>query len=132
MERNVEIVRASKEVADGAAMLTTRCLDLAGDRTRRPQGACHLDLRVDGGTKAAQRGGAKPGQVAAWARHLAGKPRVARLRNGDQTGTILAEQHHSLLFHCAHYGDAPGRDGGGREKFRKAPGINRRAAKSPP
>jgi FAD/FMN-containing dehydrogenase len=33
---------------------------------------------------------------------------------------------------CAHYGDAPGRDGGGREKFRKAPGINRRAAKSPP
>jgi hypothetical protein len=96
MERNVEIVRASKEVADGAAMLTTRCLDLAGDRTRRPQGACHLDLRVDGGTKAAQRGGAKPGQVAAWARHLAGKPRVARLRNGDQTGTILAEQHHSF------------------------------------
>jgi multimeric flavodoxin WrbA/nitrite reductase/ring-hydroxylating ferredoxin subunit len=30
MERNVEIVRASKQLAEGAAMLTKRCLDLAG------------------------------------------------------------------------------------------------------
>ncbi|MGH6856374.1 MAG: hypothetical protein ACRECP_01710, partial [Methylocella sp.] len=29
MERNVEIVRASTELAEGAAMLTKRCLDLA-------------------------------------------------------------------------------------------------------
>ncbi|HEY8032303.1 MAG TPA: Rieske 2Fe-2S domain-containing protein [Methylocella sp.] len=30
MERNVEIVRASKELAEGVAMLASRCLDLAG------------------------------------------------------------------------------------------------------
>jgi hypothetical protein len=29
MERNVAIVRASKELADGAQMLAQRCLDLA-------------------------------------------------------------------------------------------------------
>jgi hypothetical protein len=29
MERNVEIVRESQELADGAAMLTKRCIDLA-------------------------------------------------------------------------------------------------------
>ena len=50
MERNVEIVRESKDLAEGAAMLTKRCLDLARhlierdeaptlDRARRPQGA---------------------------------------------------------------------------------------------
>lgn len=31
MERNVEVVRDSKELAEGAAMLTQRCLDLAKD-----------------------------------------------------------------------------------------------------
>jgi hypothetical protein len=30
MERNVAIVRSSKDLADGARMLTQRCLDLAG------------------------------------------------------------------------------------------------------
>jgi hypothetical protein len=29
MERNVQIVRESKELAEGAAMLVKRCLDLA-------------------------------------------------------------------------------------------------------
>jgi hypothetical protein len=39
MERNVEIVRASKELADGAAMLTKRCLDLAGHLNRHRSNA---------------------------------------------------------------------------------------------
>ena len=41
MERNVEIVRESKELADGAAELAQRCLELAGrliaTRGRRPR-----------------------------------------------------------------------------------------------
>jgi multimeric flavodoxin WrbA/nitrite reductase/ring-hydroxylating ferredoxin subunit len=48
MERNVEIVRASKELADGAAMLTKRCLDLAA----------HLIARDDA-PSAIERGGRK-------------------------------------------------------------------------
>jgi nitrite reductase/ring-hydroxylating ferredoxin subunit/multimeric flavodoxin WrbA len=48
MERNVEIVRNSAELAEGAAMLTKRCLDLAA----------HLIAR-DEAPKAIERGGRK-------------------------------------------------------------------------
>jgi hypothetical protein len=48
MECNVEIVRASKELADGAAMLAKRCLDLAE----------HLIAR-DEAPSAIERGGRK-------------------------------------------------------------------------
>ncbi len=48
MERNVEIVRASKELAEGAAMLTKRCLDLAA----------HLIVRDEAPTSI-ERGGRK-------------------------------------------------------------------------
>ena len=37
MERNVEIVRDSKELAEGAAMLAKRCLDLAADLIARDE-----------------------------------------------------------------------------------------------
>lgn len=37
MERNVEIVRHSKELAEGAAMLAKRCLDLAADLIARDE-----------------------------------------------------------------------------------------------
>jgi hypothetical protein len=47
----------------------------------------------------------------AWARHLAGKPRVAWPRIGDHTETLLAKQHHSFFSFA--------RDGDGREKFAK-------------
>ena len=48
MERNVEVVRNSKELAEGAAELTKRCLDLAG----------HLIAR-DAAPAAIERGGRK-------------------------------------------------------------------------
>ena len=48
MERNVEIVRTSKDLAEGAAMLTKRCLDLAA----------HLIARDEAPT-AIERGGRK-------------------------------------------------------------------------
>jgi nitrite reductase/ring-hydroxylating ferredoxin subunit/multimeric flavodoxin WrbA len=48
MERNVDIVRNSTELADGAAMLTRRCLDLAG----------HL-IAQDAAPAAIERGGRK-------------------------------------------------------------------------
>ena len=49
MERNVEIVRASKELAEGAAMLTKRCLDLAGHLIGRDQAPASIER---GGRKA--------------------------------------------------------------------------------
>jgi multimeric flavodoxin WrbA len=49
MERNVEIVRASKELAEGAAMLTKRCLDLAGQLIARDQAPASIER---GGRKA--------------------------------------------------------------------------------
>ncbi len=49
MERNVEIVRASKELAEGAAMLTKRCLDLAGHLIARDQAPASIER---GGRKA--------------------------------------------------------------------------------
>jgi nitrite reductase/ring-hydroxylating ferredoxin subunit/multimeric flavodoxin WrbA len=48
MERNVEVVRNSKELADGAAKLATRCLELAGDLIAR-----------DGAPTSIERGGRK-------------------------------------------------------------------------
>jgi hypothetical protein len=48
MERNVEIVRNSKELVEGAAMLSKRCLDLAA----------HLITR-DEAPKSIERGGRK-------------------------------------------------------------------------
>ena len=49
MERNVEIVRASKELAEGAAMLTKRCLDLAGHLIARDEAPTSIER---GGRKA--------------------------------------------------------------------------------
>jgi hypothetical protein len=40
-------------------------------------------------------------QEPALARQLAGKPRVARPRNGDHAGTILAKQHGCCLIGIA-------------------------------
>ncbi|MDQ6868085.1 MAG: hypothetical protein M3178_06665 [Pseudomonadota bacterium] len=97
MERNFEIVRASKELAEGAAMLTKRCLDLAGHLITRDKAPHRSNAAAARRTPSKPKGGgAKPGQFAAWARHLAGKPRAALLRNGDHAGTIFAEQHHSF------------------------------------
>src|SRR5262245_65988394 len=52
MERNVEIVRASKELAEGAAMLTKRCLDLAAGL-----------IATDAAPTAIERGGRKANPV---------------------------------------------------------------------
>ena len=49
MERNVEIVRASKELADGAAMLAKRCLDLADHLIKRDEAPTSIER---GGRKA--------------------------------------------------------------------------------
>jgi multimeric flavodoxin WrbA len=49
MERNVEIVRASKELAEGAARLTKRCLDLADHLISRDQAPASIER---GGRKA--------------------------------------------------------------------------------
>ncbi len=49
MERNVEIVRASRELVDGATMLTKRCLDLAGHLIARDQAPASIER---GGRKA--------------------------------------------------------------------------------
>ena len=49
MERNVEIVRNSKELAEGAAMLAKRCLDLADHLTTRDQAPTSIER---GGRKA--------------------------------------------------------------------------------
>jgi multimeric flavodoxin WrbA/nitrite reductase/ring-hydroxylating ferredoxin subunit len=49
MERNVGIVRASNELAEGAAMLTKRCLDLAGHLIARDQAPASIER---GGRKA--------------------------------------------------------------------------------
>jgi hypothetical protein len=49
MERNVEIVRASKELAEGATMLTKRCLDLAIHLISRDQAPASIER---GGRKA--------------------------------------------------------------------------------
>jgi multimeric flavodoxin WrbA len=49
MERNVEIVRESKELADGAAMLAKRCIDLAQQLIARDEAPTAI---VRGGRKA--------------------------------------------------------------------------------
>ena len=49
MERNVEIVRASKKLAEGASMLTKRCLDLAGHLITRDKAPASIER---GGRKA--------------------------------------------------------------------------------
>jgi multimeric flavodoxin WrbA/nitrite reductase/ring-hydroxylating ferredoxin subunit len=49
MERNVEVVRTSKELADGAAMLAARCLDLAADLIARDEAPKSIER---GGRKA--------------------------------------------------------------------------------
>ncbi len=49
MERNVEIVRDFKELAEGAAMLAKRCLDLAGDLIKRDEAPSSIER---GGRKA--------------------------------------------------------------------------------
>jgi multimeric flavodoxin WrbA len=49
MERNVEIVRSSKELADGAAMLTKRCLELAAYLIARDEAPTSIER---GGRKA--------------------------------------------------------------------------------
>jgi nitrite reductase/ring-hydroxylating ferredoxin subunit/multimeric flavodoxin WrbA len=49
MERNVEVVRNSKELADGAAMLAARCLDLAADLIARDEAPKSIER---GGRKA--------------------------------------------------------------------------------
>jgi multimeric flavodoxin WrbA len=54
MERNVEVVRNSKELAEGAAMLAKRCLDLAKDLIAR-----------DEAPESIQRGGRKAHQLRA-------------------------------------------------------------------
>jgi multimeric flavodoxin WrbA/nitrite reductase/ring-hydroxylating ferredoxin subunit len=54
MERNVEIVRTSKELAEGAAMLTKRCLDLAGHLIARDEAPASIER---GGRKAHAVGG---------------------------------------------------------------------------
>jgi multimeric flavodoxin WrbA/nitrite reductase/ring-hydroxylating ferredoxin subunit len=49
MECNVEIVRSSEELAEGAAMLTKRCLDLAGQLIARDEAPASIER---GGRKA--------------------------------------------------------------------------------
>jgi multimeric flavodoxin WrbA len=49
MERNVEIVRASNELAEGAAMLTKRCIDFAGHLITRDKAPASIER---GGRKA--------------------------------------------------------------------------------
>jgi len=49
MERNVEVVRSSKELADGAAMLAKRCLDLADHLIKRDEAPTSIER---GGRKA--------------------------------------------------------------------------------
>jgi hypothetical protein len=49
MERNVEIVRESKDLAEGAAMLTKRCLDLARHLIERDEAPTSIER---GGRKA--------------------------------------------------------------------------------
>jgi hypothetical protein len=49
MENNVMIVRESKELAEGAAMLVGRCLDLAGNLVERDQAPASIER---GGRKA--------------------------------------------------------------------------------
>ncbi len=49
MEDNVEIVRSSEELADGAAMLAKRLLDLAGHLIARDEAPAHIER---GGRKA--------------------------------------------------------------------------------
>ncbi len=49
MECTVEIVRTSKELADGAAMLATRCLELAADLISRDEAPASIER---GGRKA--------------------------------------------------------------------------------
>jgi len=49
MERNVEIVRDSEELAEGAAMLTKRCLDLAAHLIERDEAPTSIER---GGRKA--------------------------------------------------------------------------------
>ena len=49
MERNVEIVRASKELAEGASDLARRCLDLARDLIARDEAPTAIER---GGRKA--------------------------------------------------------------------------------
>jgi hypothetical protein len=49
MERNVEIVRSSKELADGAAVLTKRCLELAAYLNARDEAPTSIER---GGRKA--------------------------------------------------------------------------------
>jgi multimeric flavodoxin WrbA len=49
MARNVEIVRASRELAEGTAMLTKRCLDLAGHLITRDKAPASIER---GGRKA--------------------------------------------------------------------------------
>jgi hypothetical protein len=49
MENNVAIVRDSKELAEGAAMLTRRCLDLAAYLVARDEAPASIER---GGRKA--------------------------------------------------------------------------------
>ena len=49
MERNVEIVRNSEELLDGAAMLAKRCLDLAAYLVARDEAPTSIER---GGRKA--------------------------------------------------------------------------------
>jgi hypothetical protein len=49
MERNVEIVRASTELAEGAAMLAKRCIDLAAGLISHDQAPTSIER---GGRKA--------------------------------------------------------------------------------
>jgi hypothetical protein len=49
MERNVEIVRNSTELAEGAAMLTKRCLELAAQLIARDEAPTSIER---GGRKA--------------------------------------------------------------------------------
>src|SRR5688500_14817401 len=49
MQRNVQVVRDSKELAEGAAMLTQRCLDLAKDLIARDEAPRSIER---GGRKA--------------------------------------------------------------------------------
>ena len=49
MERNVEIVRTSKQLAEGAAALTKRCLDFAGSLVSQNEGPASIER---GGRKA--------------------------------------------------------------------------------
>jgi hypothetical protein len=49
MEHNVEIVRGSKELMEGAAMLTKRCFELAADLVARDEAPTSIER---GGRKA--------------------------------------------------------------------------------